>query len=161
MTTIGRFYAFVVALLWFPPHAKYLLLKRSADKDFASGAWECVTGRVDQGEGFSEAVRREVYEELGAEEHIDFIIGTGHFYRGEARPENEMVGVQYCCSIDDPDAIQVSAEHSEYRWVTAQEAHQFLPDGHWLRATIARAEAIRALLSPEMLEFNRANGLEL
>ena len=88
--SIGRFFAVVGALLWHPPdvscNGRYLVLKRSADKDFGSGAWECVTGRVDQGEGFTDAVHREVYEELGIEVQIDFIVGTAHFFRGEARP---------------------------------------------------------------------------
>jgi 8-oxo-dGTP pyrophosphatase MutT (NUDIX family) len=113
--SIGRFYAGVGALVWCATTRKYLVLKRSADKDFGGGAWECVTGRVDQGEGFTEAVLREIHEELGARAHIDFIIGTMHFYRGEATPENEMVGVQFCCSIEDPGTIRTSWEHAEHR----------------------------------------------
>lgn len=153
--SIGRFYAAVAALLWHPADGKYLVLKRTADKDFAAGAWECVTGRVDQGEGFTEAVHREVREELGVEVQIDFIIGTMHFYRGEARPENELVGVTYCCSIEDPGTIQTSWEHAEHRWITAQEARTLFPGGHWLRALIQRAEQLRALLPPELLQVYR------
>lgn len=36
---------------------EYLLLKRSDDRDFGASIWECVTGRVNQGEGFEEALR--------------------------------------------------------------------------------------------------------
>jgi hypothetical protein len=50
---------------------------------------ECARGRLEQGESFSDALRREAYEELSIEVQIDFIIGTGHFYRGDRRPENE------------------------------------------------------------------------
>jgi 8-oxo-dGTP pyrophosphatase MutT (NUDIX family) len=85
---------------------------------------------VDQGEGFADAVLREIREELGVSARIDFIVGTMHFYRGEARPENELVGVQYCCSIEDPAGITLNWEHSEHRWVTAGEAREFLPEGH-------------------------------
>ena len=153
--SIGRFFAAVAALLWNPADGRYLVLKRSADKDFASGAWECVTGRVDQGEGFPEAVHREVREELGVEVQIDFVTGTLHFYRGEARPENELVGVEYCCSIDDPGAIQTSWEHAEHRWVTAEEAETLFPQGYWLGELIQRAERIRAQLPPELLQTFR------
>jgi len=163
--SIGRFFAMVGALLWYPSGAprngQYLVLKRSAGKDFASGAWECITGRVDQGEGFTDAVRREVHEELGINVQIDFIVGTAHFFRGEPNPENEMVGVQYCCSVESPEAIRVSAEHSEYRWITAEEAEELFPEGHWLGNLIRRAEAIRALLPPELLEYHRVKGFEL
>ena len=130
--SIGRFYAAVGALLWHPADGKYLVLKRTADKDFGAGVWECVTGRVDQGEGFTEALHREVREELGIEVQIDFMIDTIHFYRGEARPENELVGVVYRCSLEDPEAIQTSWEHSEHRWVTADEAEALFPEGYWL-----------------------------
>ena len=153
--SIGRFFAAVAALLWHPEEGKYLVLKRTAGKDFAGGAWECVTGRVDQGEGFIEAMHREVREELGVAVQIDFVIGTMHFYRGEAKPENELVGVEYCCSIEDPGAIQTSWEHTEHRWITAEEAEALFPQGYWLRDLIQRAERIRAQLPPELLQTFR------
>jgi 8-oxo-dGTP pyrophosphatase MutT (NUDIX family) len=149
--SIGHFYAAVGALMWNPAEGKYLVLKRTADKDFGAGVWECVTGRVDQGEGFTEALHREVREELGVEVQIDFMIDTMHFYRGEARPENELVGVVYRCSLEDAGAIQTSWEHSEHRWVTADEAGEIFPEGYWLVDLIQHAERIRALLPPELL----------
>ena len=159
--SIGRFYAGISALLWCPAYARYLVLQRSPDKDFACGAWECVTGRVDQGEGFVDAVRREMFEELGVGVQIDFVVGTFHFYRGEARPENEMVGVQFSCSIADPRAIRMSAEHVESRWVTAAEAEALLGRDHWLEKAIRRAEEIRTLLPPALLQYHRTQGFEL
>jgi 8-oxo-dGTP diphosphatase len=131
--TIGRFSAGVAALVWCPTDGKYLLLQRSESKDFGGGAWECVTGRVDQGD----------------------------FYRGPATPENELVGVQFCCSLVDPALIRISAEHSVYRWVTAAEAEGLLPAGHWLRRAIRRAEAIRALSPSALLTFYAVEGLEV
>jgi 8-oxo-dGTP diphosphatase len=157
---IGRFYAFVAALLWRPSDGKYLVLKRTADKDFAAGAWECVTGRVDQGEGFTDAVHREIHEELGIQAQIDFIVGTAHFYRGEAKPENEIVGVLYCCSVEDLSAMTISWEHSEHRWITADEVGEMFPQGHWLGESIRRAEAIRSLSPPELLAYYREHGFE-
>ena len=153
--SIGRFYAAIGALLWHPADGKYLVLRRTEDKDFGAGVWECVTGRVDQGEGFTEALHREVREELGVEVQIDYFIDTMHFYRGEAKPENELVGVIYRCSIEDPEAIQTSWEHSEHRWVTAEEAQALLPEGYWLADLIRRAEQIRTLLPPELLAVYR------
>jgi 8-oxo-dGTP pyrophosphatase MutT (NUDIX family) len=159
--SIGRFYAGIGALLWRPADGKYLILQRAPDKDFAGGAWECVTGRVDQGEGFVDAVRREVHEELGVDVQIDFIVGTDHFYRGQPRPENEMVGVQFCCSVADPGAIHTSAEHAQCRWLTAAEAEALFSPDHWLGKAIRRAEQIRALLPAELLAYYRTQGFEL
>ncbi len=159
--SIGRFYAMVGALVRRPSDGRYLVLRRSEGKDFAGGEWECVTGRVDQGESFTDAVHREVHEELAVEVQIEFIVGTVHFYRGEATPENEMVGVQFCCSIENPDAIRQSWEHAEHRWITAQETENLFPAPHWLGKTVRRAEAIRELTSPKLLTIYREQGFEI
>jgi 8-oxo-dGTP diphosphatase len=159
--TSSRFGAMVGALVWRQSDGKYLLLQRSAQKDFAAGQWECVTGRVEQGETFSEAVRREASEELGQPVQIEFIVGTAHFYRGVATPEHEMVGVHYACSVTGVHEIHVSDEHSACRWVTAQEAETLFAPGHWLRELIVRADGMRRLLPEELRQFHRAHGFEI
>jgi 8-oxo-dGTP diphosphatase len=163
--TIGRFYAGIAALVWSHQTNQYLLLRRSERKDFACGAWECVTGRVDQGEGFEDALHREVREELGVEVQIEHILGTTHFYRGEPIPENELVGVIYLCELIDPTSIQISPEHSEYRWLSADQANELLttsdPTTKWIRRVIHRAETIRPMLMENLLEFQKNSSFEL
>ncbi len=159
--TGGCFHASVGALVRRSSDGKYLLLKRSQEKDFGGVAWECVTGRVEQGESFSAAVLREVGEELGVLACVEFIVGTTHVYRGPRIPENEMLGVQYCCSIDQWQLVQPSAEHSEYCWVTADQVRAMLPADHWLVGVIARAEAIGKLASVELLDFYRSRSSEV
>ena len=160
----GRFLAGVGALVLDPETNRYLLLRRSADKDFAAGAWECVTGRLDQGEGFEDGLHREVREELGVEAAIQFMIGTTHFYRGEPRPDNELVGVVYCVSISDPDAIRLSPEHSEYRWLSTDQAAELVSGSHpteqWLLHVIARAEEMRAVLPIQLRSPGRTFELD-
>jgi 8-oxo-dGTP diphosphatase len=156
----GRFLAMVGALVWRHTDGKYLLLQRSAAKDFAAGQWECVTGRLEQGESFVQAVHREAFEELGLEVHIECILGTTHFYRGDTLPENEMVGVHYGCSIPDATHMQLSAEHGAAQWVTAAQAQALFPAGHWLRALIARAEVVRRLMPQELRQWYHQEGFE-
>jgi 8-oxo-dGTP diphosphatase len=166
---IGRFLAGIGALIWDPEEDKYLLLRRSSEKDFAPNAWECVTGRVDQGEGFEKALHREVREEIGVEVRPLFLIGTTHFFRGEPRPENELVGLVYCCSLEDEridkEEIRLSAEHAEYRWVSAYQARDFLdvnnPTERWLRKVIERAELTMESLPPELINLHRRQGFEM
>jgi 8-oxo-dGTP pyrophosphatase MutT (NUDIX family) len=158
---VGRFFAAVGALLWNPADGRYLVLRRSDEKDFGAGIWECVTGRVDQGEGFTEALHREVAEELGIEVQIDLVLGTSHFYRGEARPENEMLMVLYRCSVEDSGMIRTSWEHAEHRWITAEEAKNLFPEQYWLARLIRRAEAVRGMMPEELLAYHRAEGFEL
>jgi len=161
----GRFLAGIAALIWSPLEGKYLLLRRADDRDYAAGVWECITGRLEQGEGFEDALRREALEEAGVEVRPDFILGTAHFYRGEPLPENELVGIVYCCSLTTPHAVRIAGEHTLYRWVTAQEAQELLsaddPSTAWIRRVIARAEEVRALLPPALTARNRETGMEL
>jgi 8-oxo-dGTP pyrophosphatase MutT (NUDIX family) len=162
--SIGRFYAGIAALIWTPNTKQYLLLRRSEQKDYACGAWECVTGRVDQGEGFEDALRREVREELGVEVQIEHILGTTHFYRGSPTPENELVGVIYLCSLVDPASIHISAEHSEYRWLSGNQAIDLLsandPSTQWALRVIRRAELIRPMLLDNLIKVQSKTGFE-
>lgn len=158
----GRFVAGVGAIIMHED--KYLLLKRSSKRDYGAGHWDCVTGRLEQGESFEEAVHREVMEEIGIEVSVDFLLGTSHFYRGESIPENELVGVVYACSTTTPDAIRHSDEHSEYRWMTAAEAVEMLsttrPSSVWLRKVIERAELLRQHIPVSLVEQFRREGFE-
>lgn len=159
--SVGRFLGGIAALIWDPTNDKYLLLRRSAAKDVGAGHWECVTGRVDQGEGFEDALRREVREELGIAVQIEFLLGTTHFYRGAPDPENELVGVVYACSISDPAAIRLSSEHDARRWLSAPDLHAFLPDAHWLRPFVTRAEQMRQHTPPALRQIFRRDGFEI
>ena len=162
--SIGRFYAGIAAVIWTPTMKQYLLLRRSEEKDFGAGVWECVTGRVDQGEGFEDALQREVYEELGVQVQVEHILGTTHFYRGPQGPENELVGVVYLCSLVDPASIRISAEHTEFRWLPAVQALELLsatdPSTQWARRVIERAELVRSLLPKELVSIQNQAGLE-
>jgi 8-oxo-dGTP diphosphatase len=158
---IGRFLCGIAALIWDPATDKYLLLRRADSKDFGARHWECPTGRVDQGESFTEALHREVREEIGAKVQIEFIIATTHFYRGADIPENELNGVIFGCSLASSGDVYFGEEHSEMHWLTAEQAYALLPEGHWLKDVIHRAENLRRLLPHELREEFRRNGLEI
>lgn len=157
----GRFICGVLALIWNPKQNKYLLLQRTSDRDFGAGEWECVTGRVEQGESFAQAALREIREELNAEARIELLLGLSHFYRGPALAENELQGVNFLCAVSDADAISLSAEHDAYRWVSAAEAETFLPDGHWLVPVIQRADTLLEHLPLELRSVYRSEGFDL
>ena len=151
---VGRFIGMVGFLVWRRSDGKYLLLRRSPQKDFAAGEWETGSGRLDQGEGFAAAALRESREELGVEPRVECILGTTHFYRGEPVPDNEMVGVSFGCSIADESSLSFSEEHTEHRWMTCEEASDFLPSGHWLSALIQRAELFRRHMPVELRQLH-------
>ncbi len=163
--TIGRFTAGIAALIYSPAKRMYLLLRRSREKDYAPGTWECVTGRVDQGEAYEQALSREVMEELGVTVSVEYILGTTHFYRGELHPTNELLGVVYLCSLAEAASIRLSAEHDEYRWVSVDQVHEMLtssdPSTQWISKLIFRAEEIRGMLPEDLRVFQERCGFEL
>ena len=163
--TIGRFSAGIGALIVDENAGSYLVLKRSPQKDFAAGAWECVTGRVDQGAGFEDALHREVREELGIQVKPLFIVGTTHFHRGVEKPENELLGVVYCCSSPNPQDLRLSQEHTESRWVRAYEVRKLTGDNNpseeWLVRVIERAEMMRRHYPAILTTLHQLEGFEL
>ncbi len=161
---IGRFVAGVGALIWHSGRDRYLFLRRAAAKDFGAGAWECVTGRVDQGESFEQALRREVREELNCEITIEFIVGTTHFYRGTPAAENELLGVIYHCSLADGEEVVISEEHQEKVWLSASEARaQFAgaPENAWLLRALDWGVAMREQLPPGLRAAFQSRGFEI
>lgn len=158
---IGRFIAGIAALVYHPPTGRYLFLRRASHRDFGAGAWECVAGRVDQGESFEQALHREVQEEVKLSVTIDAILGTTHFYRGDPSPETELLGVLYACTAQDLATFSPSEEHSEYAWLTAAEALAMLPEDSWLVRLIRRAELLRNSLPPEIQEHFRTASLSI
>jgi 8-oxo-dGTP diphosphatase len=162
--TIGHFYAGIATVIWSPVNRQYLLLHRSAQSAVRPSVWECVTGRVDQGESFDDALHREVHEELGVPVQVEYILGTAHYYRGAHLPENELMGVVYFCTLDHATPIRLSEEHVEYRWLPFKQAIDLLsaPDlsTQWTRRVIQHAETIRPLLPQELLQFQITTGFE-
>lgn len=161
---IGRFIGGVGALARRPADGRYLLLRRSAERDYGAGNWECMTGRVDQGEGFIEALQREVREEIGVDFAPDFFLGTTHIYRGTPQPDNELIGVVFCGRLSNPEAICLSAEHSEHRWVTLTEAQSLLRKDTlptpWLWSLLQRAEAVRQVWPQALSDYFHQTGFE-
>ena len=149
---IGRFLGGVAVHIHNPADNSYLVLRRSAAKDVGAGAWECITGRVDQGEGFAEAALREAQEESGLTIALDFLIGTSHFYRGAPVDENELIGVHYHATLlGSAEKLQISAEHDEYYWLTSAEIVARFGADNWLSRMVTRAELIKSSFSDEML----------
>ena len=137
----GRFLAGIAAVVQ-REDGRFLLLRRSDDRDFAAGVWECVTGRLEQGEGFEDALAREVLEETGLAVRIDRVLSTTHFYRGEETPENKLIGVVYLSTTDAPDAFVQSEEHVDHSWVSAEEAMALLTGDddstRWMRSVVSQ-----------------------
>lgn len=99
---------------------KIFIAKRADDREHMPGVWECLTGRVEQNETLEDAVKREVKEETTLEVEIVEPINTFHFYRNSKEKEHQ--GVSFWCRYISGEVVIDSSEHSEYKWITPEEA---------------------------------------
>lgn len=118
---IGRFMIGVGAVIEHPPTGTILICKRD-QADYQVGVWELVYGRLDHHEEFLSGLQREIREELGIIElEIGHLLRVWHFYRGEKSETTEIYGMTFHCLVAS-QTITLNPEHSEYEWVTPEEA---------------------------------------
>lgn len=107
------------------PDIMYLLMKRPADR---GDYWTPITGHVEANEKLLDALGREIEEETGISE-FSYIIDLRvpqRFVKGDEEVEEHAFGVQV-----DTEKIRLSKEHSEYAWLTYDEANARLKwDAH-------------------------------
>jgi mutator protein MutT len=123
----GKFCAAVCTLI-LNDRNEVLITQRNPNREHHGGEWETPTGRLDQGEGFPQALVREVKEELDiAVEPLDPIT-TFHFFRGPEKVEH--VGVTYICRFKGrDDEVHVDGvEEVAYRWVSLDDALAVIKD---------------------------------
>jgi 8-oxo-dGTP diphosphatase len=111
----------VGAMIEHDSSGKILLLKRAETADYLPGIWEDMGGRIKQFEEPEEALRREVREETGLEIEVLKPLAVFHDYRGERTAENELVIITYWCKAKS-DQVALSEEHTDYQWVSPEEA---------------------------------------
>lgn len=103
--------------------SKYLIAKRAKTKRFAPNQWEFISGFIDAPETAEEAILREIKEELGIEGKI--IDRSNQF--DIVDDEGSWTVIPFLVELSTPD-IQVHPEdHSEARWVIADEFNTY-PD---------------------------------
>ncbi|MHA1211722.1 MAG: NUDIX domain-containing protein [Candidatus Heimdallarchaeota archaeon] len=98
---------------------KFLILKRSPNKDFDPNIWEGVTGRLENNEEPTQGILREIQEEVQLDVDIIMPIDTGFFYRGGK--EYPMAFIVFWCRYKS-GKVQLNWEHTEYKWITLEEA---------------------------------------
>ncbi len=117
---------------------RYLILRRVST--YLHGSWQQVSGRIERGETGWQAALREIREETG--------LAPAHFYSAN---EIELFYEQWqnCINLvpvfvgfleGDPEVVLSPTEHDAFRWISAEEAPEFLASGTQI-ATIERLEA--------------------
>ncbi len=105
---------------------KVLILREAATygDGMQKGRYHMPGGRIEAGENFEEALRREVREETGLEVEIE-----NPLYVGEWRPvirdvPHQIVGTFFVCRPKS-DKIVLSTEHDDYQWIDPKERKKY------------------------------------
>lgn len=101
---------------------RFLLGKRSTNKQSAPGVWHAVCGRVESGESEAEGVQREVFEETGLS-----VRALERVWQADTRDGTARIHWWRVQLLDDRPAQLLEHEHSELRWVTAREMRDLDP----------------------------------
>jgi dATP pyrophosphohydrolase len=107
---------------------EYALLKRSD-----AGYWQAIAGGGEDDETPLEAAKREAHEEAGISPHSDFLqldtvepVRVTEFRDSRLWGDDVYVIPQYCFGVSVNDRqIVLSREHTEYRWLTYEEAVKY------------------------------------
>jgi 8-oxo-dGTP diphosphatase len=98
---------------------KFLIAKRSPNKDVGPNMWEFPSGRLSYNEDLLKAIYREGLEELSIEVKPEQLIHAYNFMR----IDKPCVVLNYLCKANDEPKL--SDEHSEYKWVNLDELPKY------------------------------------
>jgi 8-oxo-dGTP pyrophosphatase MutT (NUDIX family) len=123
---------------------RVLVLKRSLSRRLFPGLWECGGGQVNPGEGFGEAVARQLREEAGV---ITEMLGPAGIYdiflpEGE---QKKIPGIHFACIFKgyaEGSEPRLSAEHTEWKWqpLDRLDELEFIPG---LKEDIRKAHSLK------------------
>jgi len=102
---------------------RLLLVKRVPSDKVGGGTWETVGGKLDFGEKLEEALVREAQEETSLLINPTELLYATSFLTDPAR---QMVMLVYLATVKE-GTVNLSEEHSEYKWATKEEARSLLP----------------------------------
>ncbi len=103
---------------------EFLLLKRSPNVKYPN-VWQMVTGKIEKGEKAYETALREVKEEIKLElQGLWAVPNINSFYLPK---EDAIILIPvFVGFVDYHSKIELSHEHSEFKWVGTNEAQKLL-----------------------------------
>ena len=103
--------------------SRFLIIRRQAS--YLPDSWQMVSGRIEKGEKAWEAALREIREETGlVPDRFYSANNVEVFYEVNQNCIN-IVPV-FIAFIDSDQPVRLSAEHREYKWVSAEESAAFV-----------------------------------
>jgi 8-oxo-dGTP pyrophosphatase MutT (NUDIX family) len=114
-------YIFVVAQkAYLKKDDKFLIVRRRKKAKSAPNLWDFTGGKLEHGEDVKNSLKREIDEET----KLKVNIGKPIFSFASDQPNNSYFSVVECEYVSGE--VELSKEHSEYKWVTITEAKELL-----------------------------------
>jgi dATP pyrophosphohydrolase len=102
---------------------RFLLLKRKSS--YMYGLWQQVAGKIESGETATQAILREIEEEIGNWPKNLYSADIVESFYDTTHNCIHMVPV-FVAEIGAKDWVVLSEEHSDYKWLTVSEARELL-----------------------------------
>jgi len=98
---------------------KILILREAVtgNENTNIGRYHFPGGRVEQGEPYEKALKREVYEETGLKIRIGQPLYVGEWWPTIKTQKNQIIAVFIMCELKDSANISLSEEHDSYEWI--------------------------------------------
>jgi dATP pyrophosphohydrolase len=103
---------------------EFLLLKRS-EKEIYPGLWQMVTGSIDDNEKAHQTAIREIKEETGLTPVKFWVVPNVNSFYSPKQNSICMVPV-FAALVADDSNVNISDEHSEYKWMSKDDAIKLL-----------------------------------
>ena len=98
------------AVVYNPKKDKFLVVKRSEERERYPGHWEFPSGFLEEGEDVKEAALRELMEETSLKGEV---VRTGESFPIQIPP----VEIHPVLVVVEKENVKLSKEHSEHKWV--------------------------------------------
>lgn len=131
-----------------PGTEEWLVMKR-APGIVLGGTWQMVQGHIEAGETAYQAAHRELLEETGvAPEAFYQASYVNRFYLAES--DQIILSPVFCARLPADAEVVLSEEHTEHRWVPAEEAMEAYPwPGQRKSLQICREQFVQGASRPE------------
>jgi len=103
---------------------EFLSLKRSPEQYYPN-LWQMVSGKIKENETAYQSAIREIKEETGLTPEKLWVAPTVNSYYS---PDNDYICLLpvFAAKVNYESCVQISNEHTEYKWVSPEEAKQLL-----------------------------------
>ncbi|MFC1654079.1 nucleoside triphosphatase NudI [Patescibacteria group bacterium] len=122
-------YRVTVNAFIFNREGKILICRQPEGRGVFPGQWAVPGGGIDEGETMTEALKREIKEEVGLEigdiKPLFFSDDVREKFKdGEKTSDVYMIYLRFTCRTESTE-VRLNKEHDDYVWVTREEIRKY------------------------------------